>query len=538
MERSKQHPKKHFNTTGKCYPSEHYMVDIHNQLAQLQQMVSRGDYFCMNRARQYGKTTTLSLLKESLEDEYTIFSISFEGIGTAAYESDQALSYAFLCLLNDCLTYNEVKHVSEPLKELISDTAAHSAESFSLIKLSRLISQLCDVSDKPVILFIDEVDQAGNNKSFLEFLGLLRDKYLKRRERPTFWSVILASVYDIKNLKLKLRPQEDHQYNSPWNIAADFDIDMNFTRTYIEGMLISYENNYHTGMNIRLIAGLIYDYTSGYPFLVSRLCKIMDEKICEKDTFPDKSSAWSKDGFQEALKVLLSEANTLFDDMRKKLSDIPQLKKMLYELLYEGQTFLYNTDDNELDIAEMLGYIRNDNGKVIVANRIFETRLYNLFISEERMQSAIFTEGSKDRNLFIREGRLDMRRVLERFIVHFNDLYGQSNEKFIEKAGRKFFLFYLKPIINGTGNYYIEAQTRDEMRTDVIVDYLGEQHVVELKIWHGDSYNKRGEQQLLDYLDAYHLNKGYMISFNFNKKKEVGVKEIRLGNKIIVEAVV
>lgn len=76
------------------------------------------------------------------------------------------------------------------------------------------------------------------------------------------------------------------------------------------------------------------------------------------------------------------------------------------------------------------------------------------------------------------------------------------------------------------------------MRTDVIVDYLGEQHVVELKIWHGDSYNKRGEQQLLDYLDAYHLNKGYMISFNFNKKKEVSVKEIRLGDKIIVEAVV
>ncbi len=25
--------KKHFNTTGKCYPSEHYMVDIHNQLS-------------------------------------------------------------------------------------------------------------------------------------------------------------------------------------------------------------------------------------------------------------------------------------------------------------------------------------------------------------------------------------------------------------------------------------------------------------------------------------------------------------------------
>lgn len=58
-------------------------------------------------------------------------------------------------------------------------------------------------------------------------------------------------------------------------------------------------------------------------------------------------------------------------------------------------------------------------------------------------------------------------------------------------------LLYLKPIINGTGNYYLESQTRDERRTDVIVDYLGEQFIVELKIWHGIEYNERGEKQLL-----------------------------------------
>ena len=29
----------------------------------------------------------------------------------------------------------------------------------------------------------------------------------------------LAGVYDIKNLKLKLRPGSEHQYNSPWNIT-------------------------------------------------------------------------------------------------------------------------------------------------------------------------------------------------------------------------------------------------------------------------------------------------------------------------------
>ena len=101
-----------------------------------------------------------------------------------------------------------------------------------------------------------------------------------------------------------------------------------------------------------------------------------------------------------------------------------------------------------------------------------------------------------------------------------------------------FFLLYLRPIINGTGNYYIEAETRDLRRTDVIVDYLGEQFIVELKIWHGSEYNERGEQQLADYLDYYHKDKGYMIIFNFNKKKEVGVKTIMIGKKTVVEAVV
>lgn len=62
--------------------------------------------------------------------------------------------------------------------------------------------------------------------------------------------------------------------------------------------------------------------------------------------------------------------------------------------------------------------------------------------------------------------------------------------------------------------------------------------IIEMKLWRGNAYNERGERQLMDYLDYYHLEKGYMLSFNFNKKKEIGVKKIVLGNKVLVEAVV
>ncbi len=72
----------------------------------------------------------------------------------------------------------------------------------------------------------------------------------------------------------------------------------------------------------------------------------------------------------------------------------------------------------------------------------------------------------------------------------------------------------------------------------MVVDYLGEQFIVEMKIWHGNEYNERGERQLAEYLDYFHLEKGYMLSFNFNQKKEIGVKELRVEGKTIIEAVV
>ncbi len=72
----------------------------------------------------------------------------------------------------------------------------------------------------------------------------------------------------------------------------------------------------------------------------------------------------------------------------------------------------------------------------------------------------------------------------------------------------------------------------------MVVDYLGEQFIVEMKIWHGNEYNERGERQLAEYLDYFHLEKGYMLSFNFNQKKQIGVKELRIEGKTIIEAVV
>ena len=131
-----------------------------------------------------------------------------------------------------------------------------------------------------------------------------------------------------------------------------------------------------------------------------------------------------------------------------------------------------------------------------------------------------------------------MRLILERFIVTYTQVCGPLKDRFTEKDGREQFLLYLRPIINGTGNYYIEAQTRDQTRTDVIVDYLGQQYIVELKIWRGPRYNADGEKQIMEYLDYWNLDTGYMLSFNFNQNKQTGVSRVQIGNKVLFEGVI
>ncbi len=527
---------KEFNVTAVCRPEEHYMVNIDERLKKIKVLVDAGKYFTINRARQYGKTTILMALEDYLQNNYYVISMDFQMFSTEYFKTENmfvnAFARTFLRLLkrNKCF---QSKNLTEIIKQLNTDMEVKK-DKFLLLDLFEYLSDICTEADKPIVLLIDEVDSATNNQVFLDFLAQLRAYYIRRTKQPTFQSVILAGVYDIKNLKRKLRPEEEHKINSLWNIATEFKVEMSFSTQDIIGTLKEYENDYHTGMQMKEMAQLLYDYTSGYPFLVSKLCKLMDEDISsEKDS---KSAAWTKQGFNEAVKMLLEEKNTLFDSLNQKLESFPELNTMLQSLLFTGKNIAYNLDEPSIEIAAMFGFIKNQNKSLAIANRIFETRLYNLYLTSAEIQGCDIHKASLlDKNQFFVNGKLNMRLILEKFTIHFHDLYGDCNESFLEEEGRRYFLLYLKPIINGIGNYYVEARTRDFRRTDIIVDYKGEQFIIEMKIWHGDEYNSRGEQQLVEYLNQ---NKGYLLSFNFNKKKQIGIHKIIIGNKTLVEAVV
>ena len=370
---------KKFNTAGLCNPAIHYMVNLDVRLKEIKKMVDAGAYFTINRARQYGKTTTLSALRKYLAHEYDVVSISFESIGNAGFEDEQSFVKAFCrILLREKLAGVQY---APPVENIFQDILERTDHLAKLDELTDVFLLWCASAAKPIVLMIDEVDSATNNQVFWDFLGQLRNGYLHRADKgtPAFHSVILAGVTDVKHLKAKIRPDAEHKGISPWNIATDFTIDMSLSADGIQGMLDEYETDHHTGMNTRNLSLYIETYTSGYPYLVSRICELIDTSLIPVK-FTSLSEAWTEAGVDETIKLLLSDGdNPLFGSLMGKLEHCPSLKSQLRRILMQGDTISWNPFDSEQAQLRMYGFIRNNKHTVAISNRIFEMLLTSTF---------------------------------------------------------------------------------------------------------------------------------------------------------------
>ncbi|MEG0640315.1 MAG: AAA-like domain-containing protein, partial [Clostridia bacterium] len=414
--------KKRFNVTGPCIPALHYMVDTSKMIDLIvRDYVDAGEYFTMNRARQYGKTTTLGLLEKALRDQFVIIRISFEGFGTAVFADEGEFITAIIYKCARSLQRNRI----EPQ---ITEEWLRCSENLNMPKLEEKIAALIQSTSYRMVLMIDEVDKSSNNQLFMDFLGMLRDMYLEREQNqaPAFHSVILAGVHDIKNLKMKLRPDEKHGYNSPWNIAARFDVDMSFSALEIATMLHAYEDDHHTGMDAGKVARHLFYYTSGYPFLVSLLCKTMDDERLD----------WTETGVMDAVKNVLYHSRdiSLFQDIQKNIENHDEFKALLVQILVEGIPASYNGLNPATDLGIIYGVLVPCDGKVMISNRIFETFIYNYLISVAPNRPVV--EEYTERTKYIANGKLSMPLVLERFAAFMRCEYRDEDGACIEREGR------------------------------------------------------------------------------------------------------
>jgi len=233
----------------------------------------------------------------------------------------------------------------------------------------------------------------------------------------TFHSVILAGVHDVKTLKLKLRPDEQMKYNSPWNIAVNFNVDLSLSLQEISTMLRDYAGERKVKMDMEKVSGRLYFYTSGYPFLVSRLCELVDTEVMKDD-------AWELEDVDTAVKILLKESNTNFDSLIKNLENNPELYEMVKSIIIDGEAVGFNLHNSLVCFGVLYGVFKDNRGQTALHNRIYEQIIYNYM--ESKIETA-YVMGKRTTTAYLAKDVLDMEQVLLKFQQFMKENYSDKD---------------------------------------------------------------------------------------------------------------
>jgi hypothetical protein len=198
------------------------------------------------------------------------------------------------------------------------------------------------------------------------------------------------------------------------------------------------------------------------------------------------------------------------------MNEYPDLWNILESILLGGASPSFEIENEAIQLGASFGILAERNGFAHVSNMIFEKKLYSYFSSKAETGRWVNHGRLDPPGAFVREGRLNMQLVLERFAAVMKSERRKSESRFVETNARLLFLVFLKPIINGSGFYEVEANTRDNTRMDIVVSYGKDEFILELKIGHGKKLEKEAYDQLAGYLDARSQKRGYLVSFCSN----------------------
>ena len=69
---------------------------------------------------------------------------------------------------------------------------------------------------------------------------------------------------------------------------------------------------------------------------------------------------------------------------------------------YCGKRIPFSPEEKFINLGVMFGFLKEENGHVTVANRMFEMCLLNMFMAKEAINSEVYAQGGSDRIGFIK----------------------------------------------------------------------------------------------------------------------------------------
>ena len=502
---------KHFNTAGPIQPENHYHIDLLHRLdwEEVQHLIETGKYFVLHAPRQTGKTSTLLAMTEAL-NEAGVYKTLYVNIEAAqAARGDMSAGLAVICQAIGAHAKNDDIEPGLALiaREILGNT--HSGEA-----LFDLLSQWARMSDKPIVLMLDEVDALVGDT----LISLLRQIRAGYAQRPKAFpqSIILCGVRDVRDYRIHSKNQEIITGGSAFNIKAESLRMGSFTRKEVHQL---YQQ--HTAETGQLFDETLFpelwEDTRGQPWLVNALGHEMTWKDREAR---DRNIPITKEKYLAARERLIRSRQTHLDQLADKLRE-PRIHRVVSALL-SGASTLTGINDDDLQYVEDLGLIVRK-PEVHITNAIYREIIPREIIAP--LQDGI--PNQQTAWYVLPDGRLDIPALLRAFQQFFreNAEIWLQDLPFKEAGPHLVLQAFLQRIVNGGGRInreyalgrkYTDLYLEWPMNPDKGFYGNVQKVVLELKILRNslDKTIADGMVQVADYARRIGTEEAYLVIFD------------------------
>lgn len=429
---------KFFNTAGPAQEDIHYTLNPLRRIRydEISQLIDQRKYFVLHAPRQTGKTTSLLAMVKQINGEgrYHCAYVNVEAAQTARGDVLRGMR-AILSRLESA--------VKQLLGMSIPDVDSLRMKNDGDTMLIEALESLCGVLDKPLVLFIDELD-ALIGDTLISVLRQLRDGYAKR---PVFApiAVILCGVRDVRDYRIHTAGGEIITGGSCFNVKAKSLRLGDFVQEDIREL---YEQ--HTQATGQIFEEAVYPevwrLTHGQPWLVNALA---NEATREMPEGRDRSRPITSEMIEEAANRLILSRATHLDQLAARLTE--ERVRRVIEPMLMGGTWELDPDSDNVQYAIDLGLIRRDSSRsLVISNDIYREIIPRELttILQDKMA------GTRGQPWYVRaDGSLDMGKLLREFQQFFRENSESWLERFdYKEAGFQLLLqAFLQRIVNGGG---------------------------------------------------------------------------------------
>ena len=483
-----------FNTTGPVKPDKHYSIPPLERfdLDEVLRLVDGEKYFVLHAPRQTGKTSSLLALCDLLNGQgYGCVYATVETARTARDDMERAMR-TVLAELGSRARMTLGDHFLEDVWPGVLARLGPDAA------LGEVLKRWAEVSPKPLVLLIDEIDTLQGDP-LLSVLQQLRAGYPMR---PAAFPqcVVLCGLRDVRDYRIR-------STSTPFNIVAESLRLADFTRE--ETLALLGQHTRETGQAFTPEAReAIWSQTLGQPWLVNALAY---ETCFRSKAGRDRSRPVTADDIAEAREGLIVRRVTHLDQLADKLRE-ERVRRVVEPMLSGADEQAFSHRD--VEYVRDLGLIARDK-PVRIANPIYAEvvpRELGWVLQETLDLNTTWYVAADD--------SLNLDRLMEAFQDFFRRHSEHWKNRFLyEEAWPQILLqAYLHRVVNGGGRIEREYGL-GRGRVDLLIVWLRggrmREYVVECKVVRAgdglESTVRDGVEQTAGYMARCTAEAGHLV---------------------------